>query len=224
MLVFWDKSMTNKFSFDADPPQDLIDHVVGIDAGSWLDTLRRGRSVLRDNAQLSSELLLNPKDDTDFSKTERLAVASFVAGLHGDSGIYELYLDLLARLEGGARLGDVIKDLVVAGRTTGPYGAYPRGPLSNEDLNGIGFSASPAEIGERLAAALNHAHFLTYHPRDASVDALETLKAAGWSATAIVTLSQLVSFLTFQIRIIHGLTVLRNLGPAADLNILETTS
>ncbi len=35
--------------------------------------------------------------------------------------------------------------------------------------------------------------------------ALERLIAAGWTAPGIVTLSQLVSFLTFQIRVIAGL-------------------
>jgi uncharacterized protein YciW len=61
----------------------------------------------------------------------------------------------------------------------------------------------------RLAAALQHAHLLTLHPRDARPAELQPLLSAGWSATgAIVTLSQLVSFLAFQIRTVAGLKAL----------------
>jgi uncharacterized protein YciW len=55
---------------------------------------------------------------------------------------------------------------------------------------------------------LQHAHLLVFHPRDASPAALQKLLDAGWSATDIVTLSQLVSFLTFQIRVVAGLRTL----------------
>ncbi|KXV01425.1 hypothetical protein AD929_06890 [Gluconobacter potus] len=216
--------MTEGFSFESDPPQDLIDSVVGIGAGSWLDTLRRGRSVLRDNAQQSAALLLHPERDEGFSRTERLAVASFVAGLHGEQDIYRLYLNLLERSGDGDALPAAIRQFVRDGRTRGPYGAYPQGTLSTEDLNGLVFDVSAAEIGTRLSAALKHAHLLVYHPRDASAGALEALQEAGWSETAIVTLSQLVSFLTFQVRIIHGLTVLRHAGPAVGQGLPESTS
>ncbi|MFW8745418.1 CMD domain protein, partial [Mesorhizobium japonicum] len=54
-----------------------------------------------------------------------------------------------------------------------------------------------------------HAHLLTYHPRDAHDAALRALLDAGWSTTGIVTLSQLVSFLHFQLRVVAGLTVLK---------------
>lgn len=221
---FLGDSMTTEFSFEAEPPQDLIDYVVGIESGSWLDTLRRGRNVLRDNAQQSAAFLLNPERDEGFSRTERLAVASFVAGLHGEQDIYRLYLGLLERSGEGHALSAAIRQFVSEGRTRGPYGAYPKGALSKEDLNGLVFDVSAGKIGNRLSAALKHAHLLVYHPRDASADALEALQQAGWSETAIVTLSQLVSFLTFQVRIIHGLTVLRHAGPAVGQGLPESTS
>ncbi|MCP1274662.1 CMD domain protein [Gluconobacter albidus] len=216
--------MTTIFSFKADPPLDLIDYVVGIDSDSWLDTLRRGREVLRDNAQKSAELLLNPLEDGEFPQTHRLAVAAFVAGLHGDTAIYRLYLDLLERSEQGKELSPVIENLSRRGRTLGPYGAYPAGPLSGENLKGSEFEVSDVNVDRSLAQALEHAHFLTFHPRDASVQALERLKKAGWTDTGIVTLSQLISFLAFQIRVIHGLSVLRDVGPAAGATLSENPS
>ena len=216
--------MTTIFSFKADPPLDLIDYVVGIDADSWLDTLRRGREALRDNAQKSAELLLNPLEDGEFPQTHRLAVAAFVAGLHGDTAIYRLYLDLLERSEQGKELSPVIENLSRQGRTLGPSGTYPAGPLSNEDLKGSGLEVSDINVDRSLSRALEHAHFLTFHPRDASVQRLERLRDAGWTDTAIVTLSQLISFLAFQIRVIHGLSVLRDVGPAAGATLSESPS
>ena len=55
---------------------------------------------------------------------------------------------------------------------------------------------------------MRHAHFLVFHPRDAQPQRLRALEAAGWSADDIVVLSQLVAFLSFQIRVVAGLGVL----------------
>jgi len=52
------------------------------------------------------------------------------------------------------------------------------------------------------------AHLLVFHPRDASREALQALIDAGWSTADIVTLSQIVAFLTFQIRVAAGLRAL----------------
>ena len=63
-------------------------------------------------------------------------------------------------------------------------------------------------LGARLAAALEHAHLLVFRPRDAAPAAMQALLDAGWSTTAIVTLSQLVAFLSFQVRSVVGLRTL----------------
>jgi uncharacterized protein YciW len=49
---------------------------------------------------------------------------------------------------------------------------------------------------------------LVFHPRDADAASLQSLLDAGWSNTGIVTLSQLVAFLAFQIRTAAGLRTL----------------
>ena len=49
---------------------------------------------------------------------------------------------------------------------------------------------------------------LVFHPRDANAAALQRLLDAGWSNADIVTLSQLVAFLAFQIRAVAGLRTL----------------
>jgi CMD domain protein len=63
-------------------------------------------------------------------------------------------------------------------------------------------------LGARLAAAFDHAHFLVFHPRDAEPARLQALLDAGWSTTDIVTLSQIIAFLSFQIRVAAGLRIL----------------
>ena len=49
---------------------------------------------------------------------------------------------------------------------------------------------------------------LVFHPRDASAPSLQALLDAGWSTTDVVTISQLVSFLAYQIRVVAGLSTL----------------
>jgi len=63
-------------------------------------------------------------------------------------------------------------------------------------------------LGRRLTAAFEHTHMLVFHPRDAAAPSLQSLLDAGWSTTDVVTISQLVSFLAYQIRVVAGLTVL----------------
>lgn len=83
--------------------------------------------------------------------------------------------------------------------------------MSKENTEGPILTIGEADrtvLGERLSAALEHAHLLTFRPRDANPASLQRLLTAGWSTTGVVTLSQLVSFLAFQIRIVSGLRVL----------------
>ena len=183
---------------------DVIDHLVGITQGSRLDALRAQRVQARDNAQTSYLALFHPSEPIDISLVERYAVAVFVAGLHRQPAIQAFYAFGLPRQPD---LAPMLEAEIARGATAGPYGSYPEGLLSAEDKDGPNYTAITA-LGPRLQAALAHAHMLVFHPRDASAPALRRLEAAGWSATGIVTLSQLVAFLSFQIRVIVGLRAL----------------
>ena len=189
---------------------DVIDHLAEIRPGSTLDTLRDQRPQARENAQKSYLALFEPEFPGDVTALERYAVAAFVAGLHGQPYVTEFYTASLRRI-GHPRLTDVVNAEIAQGSAEGPYGCYPQGPLTGEDKEGIVYQVSAdnrESLGSRLAAALEHAHLLVFHPRDASPAALQKLIDAGWSTTDIVTLSQLVSFLSFQIRVVAGLRAL----------------
>ena len=100
---------------------------------------------------------------------------------------------------------------IAEAKAHGPYGRFPAGPLSREDAAGPIYRASAETrraLGPRLAAAFEHMHLLVFHPRDADRRALQALLDAGWSTTAIVTLSQIAAFLSFQIRVVAGLRTL----------------
>ncbi|MBN9333739.1 CMD domain protein [Devosia sp.] len=204
---------------------DLIDDLLGIVPGSHLDLVRRHRSVARDNIQRAYDALFEPVDASQLSVLERAAIASFVASLHRQPHLSAHYAEKLAEIEGGKLLSAVVEDAVDQGATHGPYGNYPAGPLSNENQAGLHFVVSAAgrqTLGSRLSAAFDHAHLLVFRPRDASADAIAALSAAGFSTAAIVTLSQLVSYTAFQVRLIDGLAALAaatvGAEPAAALN------
>ncbi len=190
---------------------DVIDHLVGIVPGSAGDTLRTRRPITKEHAQKSWDALFEPSDASQASHAERFAVAAFVAALHGAPQIAAFYGEKFATTENDPVRLSAVKALAELHATQGPYGHYAEGPLTEENTDGPILTIGQADrnlLGERLSAALEHAHLLTFHPRDASPASLQKLISAGWSTTGIVTLSQLVSFLAFQIRVVAGLKVL----------------
>ncbi|MGY3656804.1 CMD domain protein [Bradyrhizobium sp. USDA 377] len=192
-------------------PKDIIDTLAGIEPGSTLDAIRARRLQARDNAQKSYLSLFEPIDAGDFSLFERAAIATFVTGLHGESPVAAFYRDKLAANADGAALVEPIQIEIERGKTSGPYGAFAAGPLSVENKAGLIYRVSAErkpEFGARLVAALEHAHLLVFRPRDAAAADMKALLAAGWSDTGIVTFSQLVAFLSFQVRVVSGLRTL----------------
>jgi CMD domain protein len=196
---------------------DVIDRLVGIAPGDPLDALRAQRPDARTNAQASFDALLHSDELEDASQLERLAVAYWTVVLSG-SPTAAYYRELLAA---SSEPTAAALDAALTGAvTTGPYGDYPDGPLSVENVLGLQWTADAAltdAAGPRLAAALAHTHLLVYRPRDSSADALQELLDAGWSTTGIVTISQLVAFLNFQLRVVAGLTVLNLAGTKGEI-------
>lgn len=173
---------------------DIINELSGIDAD--LIALRKRRADAVANAQASFEALLEPENPGDFSYAERYAVAAFVTGISQSGEAAKFYLDLLAD-ESDDALVAAVREAIAAGTVTGPF---HQGEFTIFDPS--------SALGARLAAALDFAHLLTFHPKDADPSAVGHLDAAGWSADDIVSLAQLISFLAFQQRVVHGLRVL----------------
>ena len=60
----------------------------------------------------------------------------------------------------------------------------------------------------RLAAIARHADMIAARPAEAGEADLDALRAAGLSVPQIIALSELLAFVSFQIRVAHGLALL----------------
>lgn len=194
---------------------DVIDQLAGLTPGSPLAMICDRKPVTRQQAQWSYRALFEPAAADDVTIQERFALASFVAGLHAQDEAVAFYTAGLANTAPAAAFVAALVQEAGRGRAVGPYGSYPKGPLSIEDVAGPAYTVAEANrsvLGTRLAAALAHVHLLVFHPRDATASGLQSLLDAGWSNDGIVTLSQLVAFLAFQLRAAAGLRTLAATG------------
>jgi alkylhydroperoxidase domain protein/CMD domain protein len=199
---------------------DVIDLLAGgstsaADAAT-IAHLRRLRPQARENAQRSFESLLEPADAGEFPLAERYAVATFAALLHRAPEASAFYLDLLR--EESLTWADAVVEAATRAAGVGPFGVYREPDLAAESTLGTTWTPGPglvSQFGAHLAAALAHSHLLVLRPREARAADLRSLEAAGWEADGIVTLSQLVAFLSFQLRLTWGLRVLAGLPTSA---------
>ncbi len=189
----------------------LIETLAGVQSGSPIDRALQARSTLLHEIELGYRAALEPPLPGSFTLAERRIVAAFVAVLQDEAQTRAHFLGLIRGLGAGDGLGDLavlIETEAEGAAWPGPYGSFPPGPLSVEDLDGPAYLASPAlaaRLGQRLAAALEHAHLLVLHPRDAGLAALDRLTAAGWSDAEIHALTELVGFVEVTIRAVAGL-------------------
>ena len=194
---------------------DIVDQIAGVTPE--LDALRRRRPVTREQLQASFAALFQPVSVEHVSQEERELIAAFATSLAGRSDeTAAFYADRAQRAD--AQRATVVLAEAAAAATSGPFGAYTELGLQEENTEGERYAPSDAvtaALGDRLAAALAHTHLLVLRPREASGADLGRLLDAGWSADGIVTLSQLVSFLAFQQRVVTGLRVLAAAGFAA---------
>ncbi|SDS46380.1 alkylhydroperoxidase domain protein [Corynebacterium timonense] len=178
-------------------------NVIDLLSGAPADVaaVRGKRPDARDNAEASFRALLEPDEPGGLSQAWRYAVATFVAGVTGNATARDFYRELLVEeVEDGPEgeaLARGVDTAIARGVSTGPY-------------SGGGFVTFGPESGLSgpLAAAFDVAHLFTFHPKDASPAAIGHLQEAGWSDDAIVSLAQLIAFLAFQLRVVHGMAVL----------------
>ncbi|WNN46436.1 alkylhydroperoxidase domain protein [Winslowiella toletana] len=75
-----------------------------------------------------------------------------------------------------------------------------------EDQLAAHYASQTASIPQNAAyqLALDHAQRLTFQPVSATAEHLVILQQAGWTPDAIVTLSQIIAFVSFQSRLVRG--------------------
>ncbi len=161
-------------------PADLLEDILGIAPGSPLAALRRRRPEALRHSQGAYEELLRPADPGGISYAERAALALRVALREGVAALAARYRALLERA--GARA-----EVAAA-----------------EDLSGSGAAA-----GERLAALLRHADLVALRPGACGQADIDRLAALGLSPRDVVAVTQLVSFVPYQVRLLAGLRAMQ---------------
>lgn len=192
-------------------PIDAVDELLkGLTAAqtSTVRALRARRPVTIAQTQASYDaLFVDVPADAAVSLADRTAIAVFTARLHGDEQAAQRYSSgdgVDARLT-------AVGEAAASAAVHGPYGRFPSAELAAFNEAGPTYRV-PAGLVERvgvpLAAALEYAHAVVFHPRDAAPSWLTALTDAGWSASAIVTISQEIAFLSYQQRVAAGLAAL----------------
>lgn len=136
--------------------------------------------------------------------------------------LQDYYLSLFEPTEASALALPVIDRYVVAVRVASHtnstavvnwYAALAQGAgVTPEVIDQARDIATPWSERTQLDAAIRHADLLTTRPSDARKHDLDFLKTAGFTPAGIVSLSQTIAFVTYQLRLIAGL---RALGTAA---------
>ena len=163
---------------------DVIDHLANVAPGSPVAELRAERPALTRFSQASYVSLFEPENDNGLSRKERDLVALRVALLTPDERLARWHEDRLAADSGTMA-------------TVSAVSAFP--------------AVSP-ELTPREVAILRHTDLVTQRPVDAEPSDVEALRTAGLSTREIVTLSQLIGFLAYEVRV---LAALRALGDPA---------
>jgi CMD domain protein len=158
---------------------DVIDELAGIAPGSRLAELRAQRPEIARYAQASYEALLAPPDAGGVSQAERELVALRVAGLARDTTLAEWHRERL-------------RDLGVGDATIAAVERFPDGQ----------------PLPPRETALLRFTDRVTRAPAASTREQLDELAAAGFGPREVVTIGQLVGFLSFQVRALAGLRLL----------------
>lgn len=155
--------------------RDIIDSAVPLAAGHPVHTLRHERVKVVDSTQASYEGLFD-EQVRDISVAERLLVALHACRLS--------QADSLAALYRGR--------LVAAGADSAMIDAVDAG--------------APVPAGhDRIETILAFTGKLIMKPIEGDRAAVESLTAVGLTTPAVVALGQLISYLSYQIRVVAGL-------------------
>jgi alkylhydroperoxidase domain protein/CMD domain protein len=191
----------------ASPPvaaTDILNTLLGIADDSPLAQLRLQRPEATSHTQGSYDALFSNTSSGAVSRTERLGTALRVAALHAEPAFVEHYSKLL-------RATDAASDGLIADILTGAAAASSA-VLPSAESSSPRAQARPV----RLQAMLSHADLLVIRPAAATPAALAALQQAGLSAPEIVTISQLIAFTSFHIRVFVGLALLGGTDRAAS--------
>ncbi|WP_088141065.1 CMD domain protein [Achromobacter xylosoxidans] len=160
---------------------DLVDRLIGLAPGAKTYEVRHFREKVAAATQGSYDALFDPALP-GLSLAERLLVALYATRITPSPLLAAHYRTRLT--DAGATPADIV----------------------------VAESGKPSDAATpRLAAILEFTRKLIEKPVEGDEAALKTLPAAGVSTPAVVTLSQLVAFLSYQVRLVAGLEAMKAL-------------
>ena len=164
---------------------DLIDELLGLSAGNPVHALRHWREKVAQATQSSHDLLFSPNLE-GLSLRERLLVALYACRLTPASQLAAYYRQQLAAL----------------------------GPV--DDALSMVEHGDPSTLADpRLRTILQFTATLIRKPVEGDKALLMRLPAAGLTTPAIITLAQLIAYLSYQTRVVAGLIALAEARGAA---------
>ena len=159
-------------------PTDVISRMLGIDDSSPITALRNRKPELIPQLQRYYDAVFVPGADSAaaLALRDRALVAIRVASHTQSQTVADWYAEL-------ARSAGADQEVVERARDVGAR-------WTDETL---------------LGAAMRHADLLTTHPIDAQPEDIAALKHAGFSPAGILSLSQTIAFVSYQLRLVAGL-------------------
>lgn len=168
-----------------DPANDLVDRLAGLAPGSKTYETRHHRVKVAAATQGSYDTLFAP-ELPGLSLVERLLVGLYASRLTPSATLVAHYREQAIAAGADASL-IVLAEQGEAGQAPSP----------------------------RLAAILSFTRKLIENPVEGDREALLTLPQAGLSTPEVVVLSQLIAFLSYQVRLVAGLIAMKALEESA---------
>lgn len=163
---------------------DLLDSLV-LSEGSHLRAIRQARSKVTFATQASHDALFAADLAGNLSVETRLLVALYGSVLSRQSQLAGYYLERLQALN---------------------VSAVSLTAVQQDDLSAIDDA--------QLRQVLGYTRTLIVAPKEGDRAALDALGEAGLSPLDVVTLAQLIAFISYQVRLTAGLAALQALGAA----------
>jgi uncharacterized protein YciW len=169
---------------------DVIGALAGLDAESSARIRGHRPEVVRAAEQSLQSLFDIPDHDEapGAGRVLRLLAAARAAHVDGAPEVAEYYAEQLGEEPDDALVGVQLALELVRDGADGPAGA---------------------RASRRIRSLLRHIDLLVQRPAAATSDDLAALQASGWAVTEIVVLAQVVTFVSYQTRAVHGLRVLQ---------------
>ncbi|MBD0414008.1 CMD domain-containing protein [Oryzicola mucosus] len=162
--------------------EDVIKAIVGIEPGSALADVIAGRADIMALTQQTHDGALMPENPGGLSHAERAALALRIAKIN-DHKAFEEHFETMLEKAGS-----------------------PDGAVRMADIWFDGGS------DPRARALIRHVDLVAHAPKDATRRDIELLQEAGIADADIVRLSELVAFVSYQIRVAVGLALMKGLA------------